>query len=417
MVVRRRLIAFAAAILILVRLAAPAGASAEPTASTGAEMEQFVDELSSGLGPFAPVLADAFSAAVGDGEVWAAHVHPEQSKPYANELLQWFEGQLPTLKVLVNNINRDLDPVRDELNAALAPNADWLQGELTTILPILFNIVCTVGDDVLSPFICDTLINVLPGLAATFWPVVMAFLPFILGLGGDFLPVILDFLGGMLSSASGAEAVSNIGRASTDVEAAHLHSEILTPYVGELLAWLGEALADPALSLIPILEAIAPVLGDVIVDGGALLAWAGSQVNTIMDPLIELVCIVADDIGIVNLGCMLSGLISGMAGNVIGGVLDTIGDWLNNLPSYLPPDPSATTTTTSTCWFFCSGSASAASVDLASASGSGSGPSASAGGELPLTGTSVPLGILGLAISAMAGALWVFRRRVADAGA
>lgn len=408
MVVRRHLVAFMAAAVILVRLATPAAASPEPAAP---EMEQFVDEVSSALGPFAPVLAEAFSAAAGDGEVWAAHVHPAQSKPYALELVQWFQGQLPTVKVLFNDLNRDLDPVRAELNAALAANSEWLRGELTTILPIVFNIVCTVGDDVLSPFICDLLINVLPGLATSFWPIIMAFAPTILGLGGDFLPAILNFLIGILSSAPATAAVSNVGRAASDVEAAHLHTDILGPHITALLRWIGEALTDPALSLLPILQAIAPVLGDVLIDVGRILDWLSSQIGTIMDPIIELVCIVADDIGIVNLGCALKSLITSMATNVIEGVIGTIRDWVNQLPSRLgtttTTTSSITTTTTTRCFIFCSASVSAASAD----SGSGG------GGELPMTGAVLPLGLLGMAISAMAGALWVFRRRVSAAGA
>lgn len=408
MVARRRLVAFAAAALILVRLATPAAAAPEPAAP---EMEQFVDEVSSALGPFAPVVAEAFSAAAGDGEVWAAGVHPELSKPHALKLVQWFAAQLPTLKVLVNDLNRDLDPVRTELNAALMANSDWLRGELTTILPILFNIVCAVANDVLSPSICNLLINVLPGLAQSFWPIIIAFAPTVLALGGDFLPTILNFLIGMLSSASATSAASLAG----EVEVAHVKPA--APYVQPLLTWLGQALTDPALSLLPILQAIAPVLGDVLVDAGRVLDWLSSQIGAIIGPIVELVCIIAVDVGIVNLGCVLKSLIKSMATNVIQGVIGTVRDWLNALPSRLgsPTAPSSTTTTTRSCFIFCIGSASAASVDSASGSGSGSG--SAVGGELPETGTSIPLGILGIAISAIAGALWLFRRRVAAVGA
>lgn len=311
MTVRRHWIVLIAAAALLIRFTVPASAGEAPV-------------------PASPHPAMATAA----GEVEAAHVHPPESKPEVVILLEWLLEQLPTAAPLFDKLQKDFNPIPRE---HYGPLLDWARGQSTVVLPIIFKIVCAVGEGqpleehALPLWVCNFLIDTLPGLVDTFWDLIVLFAPVVFELIGQFLPVILSFLINWLSGPRSA-AVSS----ASEVIAAHVHSDETLPLIGQLLAWLTGQLTTLVPILLPILGDQSSALGKLIVDALAITAWLSGQLPTITPPIARLGCIIADDIIPPLLCSPLFSPFTPVVSGFIQNLITIVETWIRNLPNWVP---------------------------------------------------------------------------------
>ena len=317
---RRLLVALLTAVVVLSSSVAPA--SAEPKNQKVVLADESGAAASNSTSP---------QVAASEDGVQAAHVHPPESKPEVLKLLVWLKSQLPTLEPMLNKVLHDFDPVSAAMWEKMDPFLQWFRGELTTVLPMLFNMLCIVGDDAIPSWACNFLINTIPGLLEAFWPIVVAVLPFVLGLIGKFFEPILDLLIILVDGDPSAVSTGIIG-ASSEVTAAHLHPELLSPYVQEFLRWLADKLPTIIDLLLPVLYEARSVIAQAVADSAPIFVWLVAQLPIIVPPSAKLTCIVADDIPGLPLLCLGFDLIRPVVEDVFRTIIDAVQFWVNQLP-------------------------------------------------------------------------------------
>lgn len=365
MSVFRRSIVLVAAVMLLMRFAVPVGAAesshaASPTSSasatvtapssaaTSGDLAEFKAEMASALGPIMPMLQQLKSSGeasvTAQSEVQAQHVHPVESKPQVLILLKWLAVQWPNVAPMFSKLFQDTNSVPQEQRQ---PILDWARGQSPVVLPIVFKIVCAVGaglpveEHVIPQWVCNLLINTVPGLVQSFWPVIVGFAPTVLGLIGKFMPTILQFLINRLSAAS-AVSVS----AASDVTAAHVHPDVTLPLVGELVRWVVSQLPVLKLLLLPALDQVS-ALDLFVADLLSITGWLAGQIATITPPIARLACIIGDDI-IPALLCSVITLFLPLVSGFIQNLIGIVNAWIKNLPRWKATTSTTTTTVTST---------------------------------------------------------------------